>query len=80
MSLSREENIYMTKVAEKTERFEDMLDYIKKVVTVFDQELSFEERNIMSVANKNSISSRRTAWRAISSIEQNENSKGSKNH
>ena len=36
MSLSREENIYMTTVAEQTERFEDMLDYIKKVVTGFD--------------------------------------------
>ena len=35
MPLSREENIYMTKVAEQNERFEDMLDYIKKVVTGF---------------------------------------------
>jgi 14-3-3 protein epsilon len=55
-----------------------MLDYIKKVVTGFDQELSIEERNLLSVAYKNSISSRRTAWRAISSIEQKEESKGSK--
>jgi 14-3-3 protein epsilon len=54
MSLSREENIYMTKVSEQTERFEDMLDYIKKVVTGFDQELSVEERNLLSVAYKNS--------------------------
>lgn len=69
MSLSREENVYMTKVSEQTERFEDMLDYIKKVVTGFDQELSVEERNLLSVAYKNSIGSRRTAWRAISSIE-----------
>lgn len=59
----------MTKVSEQTERFEDMLDYIKKVVTGFDQELSVEERNLLSVAYKNSIGSRRTAWRAISSIE-----------
>jgi len=36
MSISREENVYMTKVSEQTERFEDMLDYIKKVVTGFD--------------------------------------------
>jgi len=33
MSLSRDELIYMTKICEQTERFEDMLDYIKKVVT-----------------------------------------------
>ena len=36
MSLSREENIYMTKVSEQTERFEDMLEYIKLAVTNSD--------------------------------------------
>ena len=28
---TREELIYMAKITEQTERFEDMLDYIKKV-------------------------------------------------
>jgi len=32
----------------------------------------------LSVAYKNTVGSRRTAWRAISSIEQKEESKGSK--
>jgi hypothetical protein len=32
MSLSREENIFMAKIAENTERFENMLDYMKAVV------------------------------------------------
>ena len=31
-----------------------MLEYIKKVVTNYDQELSVEERNLLSVAYKNS--------------------------
>jgi hypothetical protein len=31
MSLSREELIFMAKICEQTERFEDMLDYMKKV-------------------------------------------------
>jgi len=34
MSLSREELLYMAKVSEQTERFEDMLDYVKKVVNL----------------------------------------------
>ena len=34
MSLSREELIYMSRIAEQTERFEDMLEYMKKVVTL----------------------------------------------
>ena len=67
MSLSREELIYMSRIAEQTERFEDMLEYMKKVV-VTGQELNEEERNLLSVAYKNTVGSRRTAWRALSSI------------
>jgi len=52
-----------------------MLDYIKKVVNL-GQELSVDERNLLSVAYKNSVGSRRTAWRALSSIESKEESKG----
>jgi 14-3-3 protein epsilon len=48
-----------------------MLNAMKKVVE-FGQELSIEERNLLSVAYKNTIGSRRTAWRAISSIEKKE--------
>lgn len=40
--------------------------------------MSNEERNLLSVAYKNLIGSRRTAWRAISAIEQKEESRGSK--
>lgn len=68
---SREEVIYMTKLTEQTERFEDMVNYVKKVVQM-DQELSIEERNLLSVAYKNSIGGRRTAWRVLSSIESKE--------
>jgi 14-3-3 protein epsilon len=32
-------------------------------------DLSVEERNLLSVAYKNTIGSRRTAWRALSTIE-----------
>lgn len=75
---TRDELLFMTRICEQTERFEDMLDNIKNVVTKHDQELSVEERNLLSVAYKNTIGSRRTAWRAISSIEQKEESKGSR--
>merc|ERR1712137_1366909 len=41
-----------------------------------ETELSVEERNLLSVAYKNAVGSRRASWRVISSIEQKEKSKG----
>ena len=76
---SREELVYMTKVCEQTDRFEDMKSNIKDIVMNFPEtELQVEERNLLSVAYKNSIGSRRTAWRAIHAIEQKEEAKNSK--
>merc|ERR1719512_256096 len=39
-------------------------------------ELSVEERNLLSVAYKNAVGSRRAAWRIISSVMEKEKSKG----
>jgi len=75
---TREEHLYMAKITEQTERFEDMLDAMNKVVAA-NADLTVEERNLLSVAFKNTIGSRRTAWRALSSIEKKEEQKGSKN-
>ncbi len=41
-----------------------------KAVATQPQELSVEERNLLSVAYKNVIGARRASWRVISSIEQ----------
>lgn len=46
-----------------------MVDYMKAVAKQ-PQELTVEERNLLSVAYKNVIGSRRASWRVISSIEQ----------
>ena len=77
MSQSREELIFMAKICEQTERFEDMLEYMKKVAYM-DDELTIDERNLLSVAYKNTVGTRRTAWRALSSIETKEEAKSSK--
>jgi 14-3-3 protein epsilon len=52
-----------------------MVDWMKKVA-ILPVELSIEERNLLSVAFKNVIGTRRASWRIISSIEQKEESKG----
>lgn len=76
-SVNREECVYMAKLAEQAERYDEMVEEMKKVAKlVHDQELTVEERNLLSVAYKNVIGARRASWRIISSIEQKEESKG----
>lgn len=73
----REECVYLAKLAEQAERYDEMVTEVKKIATmVSDQELSVEERNLLSVAYKNVIGARRASWRIIYSIEQKEETKG----
>jgi len=57
------------KLAEQAERYDDMAAAMKKV-TERGEELTNEERNLLSVAYKNVVGARRSSWRVISSIEQ----------
>lgn len=80
-SESREENVYMAKLAEQAERYEEMVEFMEKVAKAVDaEELTVEERNLLSVAYKNVVGSRRASWRIISSIEQKEESRGNEDH
>ncbi|KAG0503759.1 hypothetical protein HPP92_003831 [Vanilla planifolia] len=75
---TREENVHMAKLAEQAERFEEMVEFTDKMVDSLPigEELSVEERNLLSVAYKNVVGTRRTSWRIVSSIEQKEESRG----
>merc|ERR1712180_179972 len=65
----KEELVQRAKLAEQAERYDDMAASMK-AVTETGQELSNEERNLLSVAYKNVVGARRSSWRVISSIEQ----------
>ncbi|KAI5661373.1 hypothetical protein M9H77_20696 [Catharanthus roseus] len=82
MASAREENVYMAKLAEQAERYEEMVEFMEKVSGAVGEgeELSVEERNLLSVAYKNVIGARRASWRIISSIEQKEESRGNVDH
>ncbi|OMJ88545.1 hypothetical protein SteCoe_9498 [Stentor coeruleus] len=71
-ALEKEELIYLARLAEQTERYQEMIEYVKFFVAKSSQDLSVEERNILSVAYKNFVGSRRTSWRVLNSIEQKE--------
>ncbi|KAJ1833176.1 Growth-regulating factor 12 [Coemansia sp. RSA 2706] len=73
--MTREDFVYKAKLSEQAERYDEMVESMKKVAAE-DQELTVEERNLLSVAYKNVIGARRASWRIISSIEQKEKSKG----
>lgn len=51
-----------------------MVEYTKKLIGM-SKELKDEERNLLSIAYKNYVSQRRTAWRAITAYEAKEKSK-----
>jgi 14-3-3 protein epsilon len=89
---TREDSVYLAKLAEQAERYEGMFNPSRGIVPILsestemvenmkrvassDQELTVEERNLLSVAYKNVIGARRASWRIVSSIEQKEESKG----
>jgi len=67
--MERDALVYKAKLAEQAERFDEMVSDMKEVARQ-PQELTVEERNLLSVAYKNVIGSRRASWRVMTSIEQ----------
>jgi len=59
--------VFLARTAETAERYEDMCKIMRELVvtTSGSDELSVEERNLLSVAYKNVIGSRRAAWRTL---------------
>ncbi|TSO67476.1 14-3-3 protein beta/alpha [Bagarius yarrelli] len=75
--MERADLVLKAKLAEQAERYDDMVACMKEV-TKAGQELSNEERNLLSVAYKNVVGTRRLAWRVISNIESNPEESGKK--
>ncbi|KAI9224055.1 14-3-3 family protein epsilon [Blastocladiella britannica] len=75
MATERDNQVYMAKLSEQAERYDEMVNFMKEVAKL-GVELTVEERNLLSVAYKNVIGARRASWRIVSSIEQKEDNKG----
>ena len=74
---TREEYVYLSKLYEKAQRFEDMTSSIKKFIEL-NPKLSKEERNILSAGYKNILFDKRENWKFLSSMERKESKKKSK--
>ena len=67
-----EEKIFLARVAEQAERFEDMVDFLNEAIDAKSgEDFTIDERNLLSVGFKNLIGSQRGAIRTIGAIEQN---------
>ena len=67
-----EEKIFLARVAEQAERFEDMVAFLKEAINAkHGEDFTIDERNLLSVGFKNLIGSQRGAIRTIGAIEQN---------
>ncbi|KAL0734960.1 hypothetical protein Bca4012_011170 [Brassica carinata] len=72
---SRKQNIYLAKLADDAEQYNDMVEFMDKVAKTA-AELTPEERNLLSIAYKNLIAGRRASLKRIRSIEKKETKKG----
>lgn len=68
MDGEKEELLEKAQMAEQAERYPDMVEAMKTLVEM-PHVLSGTERNLLSVAYKNVVGSRRSAWRVLTSIE-----------
>lgn len=64
--------VEMARLAEQTERYDDMANTMKKL-TKEKKVLETDERNLLSVAYKNVVGARRSSWRVMSSVESKDN-------
>jgi len=65
----------LARVTETAERFEDMCEIMGKLVMKkkeANQDLELEERNMLSVAYKNVVGSRRASWRTLKDPEESQ--------
>ncbi|XP_028316739.1 14-3-3 protein zeta/delta [Gouania willdenowi] len=67
--------IRKAKLAEQTERYEDMVMFMKQVAEG-KPDLTIDERNLLSVAYKNVVGAKRSSWRVLNSIEEKERKDG----
>ncbi len=75
---TRDEYVYLAKLYERAERFDDMVRWITAFIQL-NPELAIEERNILSAGYKNIISGKRASWRILHSLLKKEEKKNSPN-
>ncbi|XP_057451790.1 14-3-3-like protein C [Lotus japonicus] len=76
-SKQRENLVFIAKLTQQVERYEDMVDAMNNVARL-NVELTAEERDLLYDAYKNVVVKRRASWRILSLLEKKEESKVNK--
>jgi 14-3-3 protein epsilon len=75
MSEKFEKQIYLAMLAEQCSRYEDMMSFLEEMVKMKSNDLTSDERNLLSIAYKNTISLDRQAIRTLLAYESKESKK-----
>ena len=72
--------VYMARIAEKADRFNEMKEFMREVASTPDPEtglvdLTSDERNLLSIAYKNVVNNKRVSWRILNQHIQKESKK-----
>ena len=78
MAEDYEKLISLARITEQAERHEETIKYMEQIIKDKKEDLTIEERNILSSAYKSCVSSRRNAWRSIYGVEVKERANNSK--
>ena len=66
-----DKSITLAKIAEQAERYDDMAEYMKEYMSSEDAKVKETEyRNLLSVAFKNVVGTKRSSWRILHGQEQ----------
>uniref|UniRef100_A0AAV2K486 Zinc finger protein 706 n=1 Tax=Knipowitschia caucasica TaxID=637954 RepID=A0AAV2K486_KNICA len=71
----KEDLVSRAKLAEQAERYEDMVKFMTTVTQEAKETLSVEDRNLLSVAYKNVVGAKRSAWRVLFNLEKRSDAK-----
>ncbi|OCH90950.1 14-3-3-like protein [Obba rivulosa] len=69
VTLSRLDCLFLAKVADQAERYQDVIAQLKQVIAVSDIQLTIDERNLLSIAYKNITAAFRASWRSIDTLQ-----------
>lgn len=72
-----DKEIYMAMLAEQCYRYDEMVEFLTKLIKNKDSDIGSDERNLLSIAYKNSISGSRAALRTILAYREKERKKES---